>query len=240
MPDPERTAAISRIPPPTNITTLRSFLGIATYMSPFTTNRTNLISPIQNVTHKDVIFEWTPTHQVAFDNIKAELCRPKTLAYFNTQLHTTIQVDASGIGLGAVLLQNNRPVCYASRTLTSTERRYANIERGLLAVIFGCERFHHYVYRFEFTVESDHKPLEMIILKHISSAPARLQRMLLRLQTYKLSIKYRPGKDLILADAFSRDTMFALPSPTYHTINMINLTPQTEILLILAKNDDDL
>ena len=239
-PDPERTAAISRIPPPTNITTLRSFLGIATYMSPFTTNMTNLISPIQNVTHKDIIFEWTPSHQVAFDNIKAELCRPKTLAYFNTQLHTTIQVDASGIGLGAVLLQNNRPVCYASRTLTSTERRYANIERELLAVIFGCERFHHYVYGSEFTVESDHKPLEMIILKHISSAPARLQRMLLRLQTYKLSIKYRPGKDLILADAFSRDTTFARPSPTYHTINMINLTPQTETLLILAKNDDDL
>ena len=77
-PDPERTAAISRIPIPTNITTLRSFLGIATYMSPFTTNMTNLISPIQNVTHKDVIFEWTPSHQVAFENIKAELCRPKT------------------------------------------------------------------------------------------------------------------------------------------------------------------
>ena len=106
----------------------------------------------------------------------------------------TIQVDASGIGLGAVLLQNNRPVCYASRTLTSTERRYANIERELLAVIFGCERFHHYVYGSEFTVESDHKLLEMIILKHISSAPARLQRMLLRLQTYQLSIKYRPGR----------------------------------------------
>ena len=93
-PDPERTAAIARIPP--NITSLRSFPGIATYMSPFTNNMTNLVSPIQHLTHKDVIYEWTPTHQVDFDNIKAELCKPKTLAYFDTNLHSTIQVDASG------------------------------------------------------------------------------------------------------------------------------------------------
>ena len=90
-------------------------------MSPFTTNMTNLISTIQHLTHKGVIFEWTPSYQLAFDNIKVVLCKPKTLAYFDTQLHSTIQVIESGIGLGAVILQNNRHVCYASRTLTNIE-----------------------------------------------------------------------------------------------------------------------
>ena len=64
-----------------------------------------------------------------FLTIKTELCKNKTLAFFNTRLHSTIQFNASGIGLGEVFLQNNRPICYASLTLTSTERRYANIER---------------------------------------------------------------------------------------------------------------
>ena len=104
------------------------------------------------LTHKDFIFEWTPSHQKAFDRIKSEICKEKTLAYFNT-LTNILQVDASGIGLGSVLLQDNKPICYASRTLSSSERRYANIERDLLAVVFGCDRFHYYVFGCIFTVD---------------------------------------------------------------------------------------
>ena len=135
---------------------------------------TGLLAPMREIIHKNTIFEWTNSHQECFKKIKEELCKDSTLVYFDTRLPSTVQVDASGIGLGAVLLQNNRPVCYASRTLTETERRYANIERELLAIVFGCERFHHYLFGAKFTVESDHKPLEMIILKHIATAPARL------------------------------------------------------------------
>ena len=107
-------------------------------------------------------------------------------------------------GLGACLLQDNKPAAFASKALTSVEARYANIERELLAVVYGCERFHTYLYGRSFTVESDHKPLESIHLENLIAAPPRLQRMLLRLQTYNLVIRYRPGKEMTVADALSR------------------------------------
>ena len=237
--DPQRCTAIANIHTPTNVSAVR-ISGIATYMSPFTANMTGLLAPLRELIHKNTIFEWTNSHQECFKKIKEELCKDSTLVYFDTRLPSTVQVDASGIGLGAVLLQNNRPVCYASRTLTETERRYANIERELLAIVFGCERFHHYLFGAKFTVESDHKPLEMIILKHIATAPARLQRMLLRLQKYQLTIKYKPGKEIALADTLSRDSSFTKNTTIPLTINLINLTLQTEILLLLSKQDDNI
>ena len=107
-------------------------------------------------------------------------------------------------GLGACLLQDGQPIAYASKSLTDTETRYANIERELLAIVFACQRFNTYVLGRPFTVESDHKPLEMIHQKSLASAPPRLQRMLLQLQRYDVTIRYRPGKEMLLADALSR------------------------------------
>ena len=169
--DPERTKDIELIPPPKTVTAVRSFLGIANYMSPFVPLISNLLAPLRELTHKNVELYWSNSHQETFDKIKQEICRKMTLAYFDTSLPTTIQVDASGTGIGAVLMQNSKPIYFASRTLTETERRYANIERELLAVVYGCERFHHFIFGKEFIVESDHKPLEMITLKRIGSPP---------------------------------------------------------------------
>ena len=89
-------------------------------------------------------------------------------------------------------MQGGKPIAYASKTLSDAETRYANIERELIAVVFGCERFHTYLYGKSFTVESDHKPLEMIQRKPLTAAPPRLQRMLLRLQPYDVTIRYCP------------------------------------------------
>ena len=180
--DPERCEAIMNLQAPTNVTTLRSFLGIANYMSQFTPNLATLLEPLRYLTHKDTSFSWTPSHGESFKTIKDAISKQVTLSYFITNAPTIIQVDASGTGLGAVLMQNYKPIYYASRPLLDTETRYANIERELLAVVYGCKRFHHFVFGKEFTIESDHKPLEMIILKHIATAPPRLQRMLLKLQ----------------------------------------------------------
>ena len=91
-------------------------------------------------------------------------------------------------GLGATLMNNNKIVAFASKTLSDAESRYVNIERELLAMVFGCERFHTYVYGKEFQIESDHKPLENIQNKNIALAPLRLQRMLLGLQPYDAKI----------------------------------------------------
>ena len=81
------------------------------------------------------------------------------LAYFDRSKASTIQSDASKKGLGVVLIQDDKPVIYASRTLTETEQSYSNIERELLSVIFALERFHHYVYGYTAMVQTDHKPL---------------------------------------------------------------------------------
>ena len=104
-----------------------------------------------------------------------------TLAYYDRTQPLTIQTDASEYGLGAELLQNNRPIAFASETLTNVETRYANIEHECLSVVFGLEKFHTFIYARHITVYIDHKPLEMITKKQIHAVPPRLQRMLLQL-----------------------------------------------------------
>ena len=115
-----------------------------------------------------------------------------------------IQADASQYGLGACLLQRGKPVAYASRSLSSNEINYAQIEKELLAIVFACAKFHYYIYGFKTTVHSDHKPLEAIFKKPLHQASPRLKRMLLRLQKYDLKIKYIKGKYLYAADTLSR------------------------------------
>jgi len=101
-------------------------------------------------------------------------------------------------------MQSGKPIAFASRSLTDAETRYAQIEKELLAVLFGLERFNQYTYGRQVQVESDHKPLESILKKPLSAAPPRLQRMLLRLQKYSFDLTYCPGKELIVADTLSR------------------------------------
>ena len=93
-----------------------------------------------------------------------------TLAYFDPNKVSVIQVDTSSRGLGAALLQDGRPAAFASKSLTAAEQKYANIEREMLGVVFGCKRFHTYVCAKGFIIESDHKPLEMIHKKNMGAA----------------------------------------------------------------------
>ncbi|VDI83091.1 Hypothetical predicted protein [Mytilus galloprovincialis] len=147
---------------------------------------------------------WTHEQQQAFEKLKDIITRNPVLSFYDVSKPVTVSCDASQCGLGAMLIQENKPVAYASRSLTDAESRYANIERELLGVLFGLERFNYYTYGKHINVESDHKPLEMIVRKSLGCAPPRLQRMLLRLQKYDFSLKYIPGKDLIVPDMLSR------------------------------------
>ena len=113
-------------------------------------------------------------------------------------------------------MQKGQPVAYYSRALTPTETRYAQIEKELLAIVFGCEHFEAYTYGREMVqVETDHQPLETIVRKPLHSAPSRLQRMLLRLQKFNLNVKHKKGKEMILADTLSR-----APLANVHTCNL--------------------
>ena len=137
--------------------------------------------------------------------MQAAVSSTPVLRFYNLAEKVTQQCDASQHGLGAALLQNGQPVTYALRALTSAETRYAQIEKELLAIVFACERFEAYIYgRDETNGQMDHKPLESIFKKPLNSTPKRLQRMMLQLQKYQLTVKYHRGETLTLADTLSR------------------------------------
>ena len=109
--------------------------------------------------------------------------------------------------------------------------RYSNIEREMLAVLFGLEKFHYYVYGRPVVVYTDHKPLEAIFKKHLASAPPRISRMMLRIQKYDVQIKYVPGKNVPVADALSRvsycsgDTVPGLDITIHEVLMNLNVSP---------------
>ena len=135
------------------------------------------------------------------EEIRTILSSVPVLKFFDVTKQTVLQCDASETGLGACLIQEGHPVAYASRALTAAEKNYAQIEKELLAIVFSMEKYEHYVYGRKVIVESDQKPLEIIHKNCLTSAPKRLQRMLLRLQ--KFDIQYKPGLQLYMADALS-------------------------------------
>jgi transposase InsO family protein len=203
--DPAKVRAIQEMPPPTDKAAVQRLLGLAQYLSKFLPNLTDLTKPLRDLTQQDVLWTWGEPQETALHNLKQAVTDTPVLKYYNLKEEVTIQCDASQTGLGAALLQNGQPVAYASRALTQAETRYAQIEKELLAIVFACERFDTYIYgRKLVTVETDHKPLETIVLKPLHSAPQRLQRMLLRLQKYSLELKYKKGKEMFLADTLSR------------------------------------
>ena len=203
-PDPGKVDAVHALPAPTNVTELQEFLGLVTYLSPFIPGLSTMTAPLQELLKKDTDFSWNHTYNIAFEQVKEAVISDTTLRFFDPSLPVTIQVDASQVGLGAALLQNGKPVAFASKALTETERRYANIEREMLAAVFGAERFHTYIYGQSFTIESDHKPLKSISKKNLADTPAWLQCMMLHLQGYDFTIRYCPGKEMVIPDTLSR------------------------------------
>nr|XP_022907482.1 uncharacterized protein K02A2.6-like [Onthophagus taurus] len=118
----------------------------------------------------------------------------------------SIDKDASQDGLGCVLLQEKKPVAFASRALTEAERKYPQIEKEFLAIVFACIKFHQYIYGRQVEVISDHKPLEVIINQNIDKIKSiRIQRLRLKLLKYSITVKYVPGKELLIADYLSRN-----------------------------------
>ena len=208
MPDPKKVEAIKKMQAPQTKQQLQSFLGVVNYLAQFIKDMSQLTHNMRLPLKKNALFQWTESHEANFQRLKETITSDTCLMYFDTSKPITLQVDASQVGLGGVLLQEDsqgrtRPVAYASKALTPCETRYANIEREMLAVAWGCIKFHHYLYGRKFVCQTDHKPLEDIHLKHLSDAPPRLQRLLLKLQPYDITIKYVQGQKVPVADALS-------------------------------------
>lgn len=208
--DPAKVSAINLYPVPKNITQLRTFLGMVNFLSKFIPNMSDVLHPLNNLLQKDVSWNWAPSQQQAFATVKKNIIESANLTIFDPRKATTIENDASEFGLGSVLLQENRPIAYASRSLSTSERNYAQIEKEMLAIVFGLNKFHHYVYGMkELAIITDHMPLVSIMTKPLSKAPKRIQSMLLRVQEYPFNLQYRPGTKIPVADALSRSPVDA-------------------------------
>lgn len=191
-PDPKKVEAIHNASTPKDTTEVKSFLGMTNYCARFIQGYATITEPLRRLTRSEVPFVWTEEQQTAFTTLKEQLRSDTVMSYFNPNEELEIIVDASPVGLGAILTQDGKVLSYASRALTDVESRYSQTEREALAIIWACEHFDMYTNgAHHFTVITDHKPLENIWKK--PNPPARIQRWGLRLQPYKLTIKYQPG-----------------------------------------------
>ncbi|CAC5365635.1 unnamed protein product [Mytilus coruscus] len=154
------------MPAPTDKKCVQRQLGI-NYLAKFVPNMSAITKLIRKLLKEEHEFIWTHEQQQAFEKLKDIITKNPVLSFYDVSKPVTVSCDASQCGLGAMLIQDNKPVAYASRLLTDAESRYANIERELIGVLFGLERFNDYTYGKRLNVESDHKPLEMIVRKSI-------------------------------------------------------------------------
>ncbi|KAK3700539.1 hypothetical protein QZH41_000759 [Actinostola sp. cb2023] len=196
-PDQKKIDAVKEARAPTNAAEVRSFLALVNYCARFIPEFATMSEPLRQLTRKYAEWFWGQVEQDSFDKLKASLTSDCVMAHYDPAAETHLRVDASPVGLGAILLQCqdgvSRPVAYASRTLTDVERRYSQTEKEALAVVWGCEKFHLYLYCTEFTLFTDHKPLEVIYSPR-AKPPARIERWVLRLQPYRFKICHMEGK----------------------------------------------
>ena len=182
---------------PRDVDTMRSFLGLVNYLNRFSLHLAEISAPLREICRQDVEFELTESVHVAFSRTKEEISKNITLPYFNPKSETTLQTDASKKGLGAVILQNSKPVMFASWALTGAEKNYQNLERECLATIWGMEKFHYFLYGKKFTLETDQKPLVSIYKKHMVEILPRIQRLVVRSFPYQpFDVQYRRGKEI--------------------------------------------
>ena len=208
----EKVEAICEAPSPTNVSELKSYLGLLTYYSKFLPNMATVLAPLYRLLRKDVKWSWKQREVKSFEASKKLLMSSGVLMHFNPSLPIVLSCDASSYGVGAVLAHkmpdgSERPVGYASRTLTPAERNYSQLEREGLACIFGIKRFHSYVFGRHFDLITDHKPLLALLHQHkatLEQASAWIRRWSLFMSSYEYSIYFRKTQEHVNADALSR------------------------------------
>jgi len=207
--DPEKTSAIREMETPQSVSDCRRFLGMMNQLGKFSLWISELTQPLQELLRTKRSWLWGPDQEQSFNQVKEELSQPTTLVLYDPKRELKVSADASSFGLGAVLFQqdgdNWKPVAYASRSLSETERRYAQIEKEALAVTWACEKFTDYVLGRKFQIETDHKPLVPLLnTKQLDSMPPRILRFRLRLARYDYTVCHVPGRHLYTADTLSR------------------------------------
>lgn len=185
---------------------VRSFLGLVNFCAAFIPNIATISESLRSLTRKSEPFVWSEAQRIAFQTLKEKLIESETLGIYNPDARTRVVADASPVGIGCVLAQEQkqqwRVISYASWSLTDYERKYSQTEKEALALVYACKRFKYWLFGIEFELVTDHKALECIFAPR-SKPCSRIERWVLRLQTFKYRVIYESGKSNI-ADPLSR------------------------------------
>ena len=211
-PTKSKVEALLEAPAPTNVAELQAFLGFVQYYGRFYRNLSTILSPMNALLRKNVVWKWTNECQAAYETCKHGISEGSWLTHYDVGKQIRLACDASSYGIGAVISHvmdddSERPIAMASRTLTKAERGYAQLEKEGLSLIFGVKKFHMYLYGKSFTLITDHLPI-VKILGPKTGIPAlaadRMQRWSLILSAYYYTIEYRKSADHANADGLSR------------------------------------
>ncbi|KAK3750753.1 hypothetical protein QZH41_000844, partial [Actinostola sp. cb2023] len=208
----EKVQALQEARAPTNVSELKSYLGLLNYYNRFLPYLSTALAPLHRLLRKGEPWQWKDQEQASFDKSKQLILSADVLVHYCTERELILQCDASPYGVGAVLSHRmpdgtDKPISCASRTLNPAERNYAQLDKEGLSVMFGIKKFHKYLYGRPFTIHTDHKPLVSLFneKKQVpTTASPRVQRWSVTLRGYEYSIKFRAGSENGNADAFSR------------------------------------
>lgn len=204
-----KVQAILEFPTPQTRRELRRFLGMAGYYRAFCRNFSDIVAPLTSLVSPKTPFQWSEKCQSSFEAAKALLCSAPVLAAPNFVRPFKLEVDASALGAGAVLLQEDdrgidHPVCYFSKKFLKHQLHYSTIEKEALALLLALQHFEVYLRSSPVPtiVFSDHNPL--VFLTQMQNSNQRLMRWSLLLQDFNVEIRYKKGLENIMADALSR------------------------------------
>lgn len=236
-PDENKIKAIVDAPRPKDVTQLKSFLGMVNYYAKFISNLSSILYPLHMLLRKNAEWIWSSDCDDSFNKVKKAISGSKVLVHYNPELPLVLAVDSSSYGIGSVLSHRypngeERPICFASRTLNSAERAYSQLDKEALAIISGVLKHHQYLYGRPFIIKTDHKPLTFIFGPKFGlpqTAASRLQRYATKLAAYDFTIEFVKSKDNYNVDALSR-----LPLPhernlksELDTVSYINYVEQS-------------
>jgi hypothetical protein len=243
--DPDKVKEVLEWKPPTTVSKVRSFLRLAGYYRRFILNFSKIMKPITELLKKGNKYDWSEACDEAFKHLKKLLTTSPVLAQPDTTKSFDIYCDASGTGLGGVLMQEGRVISYSLRQLRRHEEHYSTHDLELAAVVIALRTWRHYLLRNVVHIYTDHK-----ILKYIFTQPdlnMRQRRWLELIKDYELEVHYHPGKANIIADALSRkahcNCLTGEESSTQVLPNLslfnITLTPTLRAEIIAAQKDDE-
>jgi hypothetical protein len=232
-PSKEKIQEISDKPAPTNKRSLKAFLGLYNFYERFLKDKTVVLEPLYKLPKDKAKWQWGSIEQAAFDRAKLLLTSDLTLVHYSLEKDLHMICDASEYGVGAILVHKmedgtERPVIMGSRTMQPHERRYAQIDKEALAIMFGLKKFRQYLVGREFVIFTDHKPLLGIFGRNKpipEMVSNRMLRWALCLNSFDYDLRYRPGKNMGNADSLSR-------WPTPHTKDDHDEEEEDEIYLL--------